>query len=161
MHLGELSSARQALEGSEVAPGTRATLDKLTDRQTTQTPPAAGSTSARDHGAPTDHSFRSGREAVREEPPFFTKRSGRWTVGHDEHLRSLLDEVRSMHLLFRLGENLSRAHVPSIAVQMVRCGRMTVLTKPDGGVREIVSGDVLRRLVTRTTPVRAVHPSRV
>ena len=67
-----------------------------------------------------------------------------------EHLRPLLDEVRSMHLLFRLGENLSRAHVPSIAIQMVRCGRMTVLTKPDGGVRGIVSGDALRRLVART-----------
>ena len=33
VHLGELSSARQILEGSEVAPETRATLDKLKDRQ--------------------------------------------------------------------------------------------------------------------------------
>ena len=67
-----------------------------------------------------------------------------------EHLRPLLDEVQSLHLLFRLGENLSRFHVLSIAVQMVRCGRMTALTKSDGGVRGIVSGDVLRRLVART-----------
>ena len=29
--LGELSSARQALEGEEVAPGTRETLQQLTD----------------------------------------------------------------------------------------------------------------------------------
>ena len=53
----------------------------------------------------------------------------------------LLDEVRSMHFLFRLGENLARAHVLPIVVHMVRCGRMTALAKPDGGV----SGNVLRR----------------
>ena len=29
--VGELSSARQALEGEEIAPGTRATLQQLTD----------------------------------------------------------------------------------------------------------------------------------
>ena len=44
-----------------------------------------------------------------------------------EHLRPLLDEVRSMHLLFRLSENLARAHVPPSMVHMVRCGRMTAL----------------------------------
>ena len=32
---------------------------------------------------------------------------------------------------------------------MVRSGRMTALSKPDGGVRGIVSGDVIRRLVAR------------
>ena len=50
---------------------------------------------------------------------------------------------------FKLGENLARAHVP-VVVNMVRCGRMTALAKPDGGVRGIMSGDVLRRLVART-----------
>ena len=33
VHVGELSSARQALEGDSVAPGTQATLDKLQDVQ--------------------------------------------------------------------------------------------------------------------------------
>ena len=33
---------------------------------------------------------------------------------------------------------------------MVRSGRLTALSKPDGGVRGIVSGDVIRRLVART-----------
>ena len=28
---------------------------------------------------------------------------------------------------------------------MVRLGRVTALSKPDGGVREIVAGDVIRR----------------
>ena len=35
-------------------------------------------------------------------------------------------------------------------VDVVRLGRMTALQKPDGGVRGIVVGDVLRRLVGRT-----------
>ena len=49
-----------------------------------------------------------------------------------EHLRPLLDEVRSMHLLFQL----------TCHPLQFKCGRMTALTKPDGGVRGIVSGDV-------------------
>ena len=67
-----------------------------------------------------------------------------------EHLRPLLDEVRAMQQLFKLGENFARGQVPPAVVNMVRCGRMTALAKPDGGVRGIVSGDVLRRLVART-----------
>ena len=55
-----------------------------------------------------------------------------------------------MQQLFKLGENLARAQVPPVVVNMVRCGRMTALAKPDGGVRGIVSVDVLRRLVART-----------
>ena len=35
---------------------------------------------------------------------------------------------------------------------MVKLGRMTALSKPDGGVRGIVTGDVVRRLVARTMP---------
>ena len=67
-----------------------------------------------------------------------------------EHLRPLLDEGKAMQLLFKVGENLARAHVPEVAVSMVRSGRLTALSKPDGGVRGFVSGDVIRRLVTRT-----------
>ena len=55
-----------------------------------------------------------------------------------------------MELLFQLGENLSRGHVPSMVVDMVRAGRMTAFRKPDGGVRGIVAGDVVKRLVART-----------
>ena len=67
-----------------------------------------------------------------------------------EHLRPLLDERRAMQLLFKLGENLARGHVPQVVESMVRSGRMTALSKPDGGVRGIVSEDVFRRLVART-----------
>ena len=37
----------------------------------------------------------------------------------------------------------------------LRCGRLTALRKPDGGVRGIVVGDVFRRVVAR----RSLHES--
>ena len=40
--------------------------------------------------------------------------------------------------------------VPQPFVDAIRLGRMTTLRKPDGGVRGIVTGDVVRRLVSRT-----------
>ena len=40
--------------------------------------------------------------------------------------------------------------MPEVAVAAVRSGRMTALSKDDGGVRGIVTGDVVRRLVART-----------
>ena len=35
-------------------------------------------------------------------------------------------------------------------VEIVRMGRLTAFTKPNRGIRGIVSGDVVRRLVSRT-----------
>ena len=52
---------------------------------------------------------------------------------------------RDTHLLFRAGELLSRAPVP------------TALQKPSGGVRGIVAGEVLRRLVRNGAPGPAVE----
>ena len=61
---------------------------------------------------------------------------------------------------------LHRAEVPEEIVDAIRLGRLTALQKPNGGVRGLVSGDVVRRLVARTiaqqlTPAvqRATSPS--
>ena len=40
--------------------------------------------------------------------------------------------------------------VPDTILQAIRLGRLTALQKPDGGVRGIVVGDIIRRLVART-----------
>ena len=45
---------------------------------------------------------------------------------------------------------MARGEVPDRIKPVVRLGRLTALRKPDGGVRGIVVGDVLRRLVART-----------
>ena len=45
---------------------------------------------------------------------------------------------------------MAKALVPQVAIDLIRVGRLTALSKPDGGVRGIVVGDVVRRLVART-----------
>ena len=47
-------------------------------------------------------------------------------------------------------EQLAQGVAPEAAIHAVRVGRLTALLKPDGGVRGIVVGDVVRRLIART-----------
>ena len=67
-----------------------------------------------------------------------------------EYFRPLLDSPRDTHLLFDVCQSLATAKVPQEVKDAVRLGRMTALSKDDGGVRGIVAGDVIRRLTTRT-----------
>ena len=45
---------------------------------------------------------------------------------------------------------LACGDVPEEVIDGIRLGRLTALNKPDGGVRGIVVGDIIRRLVART-----------
>ena len=67
-----------------------------------------------------------------------------------EHLQPLLDMPRDLRAFFQAGEKLCRAQVPTSVRDAIRLGRMTALQKPNGGVRGIVVGDIVRRLVART-----------
>ena len=67
-----------------------------------------------------------------------------------EHLRPLLDSQRDMHLFHEVCQQLARAEVSQTIVDAIRLGRITALTKPNGGVRGIVAGDVIRRFTART-----------
>ena len=69
--------------------------------------------------------------------------------GDDRHLRSLLDSKVDTARFLRLAQDLARA-VPDEIVDVVGLGRMTALCKPNGGVRGIVAGEMVRRLVART-----------
>ena len=84
--------------------------------------------------------LRSSKKGAAPGPPGMTT----------EHLRPLLPDHGGLHLFFRICERLARAEVPDAVVNIIRMGRLTVLSKPDGGVRGIVAGDVVRRLVART-----------
>ena len=53
-----------------------------------------------------------------------------------EHLRPLLDCPRDHRLFYTLAEGLARGMVPQPIVDAVRLGRMTALSKPDGGVSD-------------------------
>ena len=67
-----------------------------------------------------------------------------------EHLQPLLDQPRDLQRFFRACEQLARAQIPLAIQACIRLGRLTALQKPNGGVRGIVSGDIVRRLVART-----------
>ena len=62
----------------------------------------------------------------------------------------ILDDEVATDLLARTAEKLARAEVPPAVADAFRQGRLVPLTKPGGGVRALVLGDVLRRLVVRT-----------
>ena len=55
-----------------------------------------------------------------------------------------------MTLFWQLAQDLPRAPVPDVIVDSVRLGRIIALQKPNGGVRGIIAGDMIRRLVART-----------
>ena len=97
--VGELSSARQAMEGEEVAPGTRATLQQLTDES--RRPPQLRDAVPQEIMGHTprvpfaldSHKFlknvRSAKRGAAAGPSGMTV----------EHLRSLLDSVKDQQLL--------------------------------------------------------------
>ena len=150
VQLGELSSARVALEGAEIAPGNDDTLRSLEDP--TRRPPIA-----RDPIPEDLVNFRPAVEFSLDEALFArTLRSARRGAAGGpsgmtyEHLRPLLDNSRDMQRLHQLGERFARAEVSQQIVDAVRMGRITALRKSDGGVRGIVAGDLFRRLVSRT-----------
>ena len=66
-----------------------------------------------------------------------------------DHLRPILDSSRDTHVLFLVAEIMARAQIPADIIGAVRVGR-TAFRKRTGGVRGIVAGDALRRLIART-----------
>ena len=146
VQLGELSSARQALEGSDLAPGNRNTLEALQASPGLPREPLpddiVGHVPARAselEEARFGQNLRSSRRRAASGPSGLT----------NEHLRPLLENVGALHLFFRLGDQLARATVPGPIIDALRLGRMTALQKPNGGIRGIVAGDTIRRLVSR------------
>ena len=65
-----------------------------------------------------------------------------------DHLRVILDSESDCVALCEFARVLA-GEVPHEVMKAIRLGRMTALSKPDGGVRGIVVGDFLRRLVAR------------
>ena len=150
VHLGELSSARQALEGAELAQGSQQTLDILRDqskrpRETRVPipPELVHHSSQSPFNLDESRFFRNLRSAKRGA-------AGGPSGMTVEHLQPLHDHTKDARMFFQVSERLARAQVPPSVRDTVRFCRFTALQKPDGGVRGIVAGDVVRRLVART-----------
>ena len=146
VQLGELSAARVSLEGAEVAPGTLTTLRELTNPE--RRPPIlrqelsheiARSEPAVPFDLDADEfliSLRAARRGAAGGPSGMTS----------EHLFPLLDSERDSSVLTRVATLMARCEVRAAALEGMRLGRLTALRKPDGGVRGIVVGDIMRRL---------------
>ena len=127
--LGELSSVRQALVGAAIAPGNSRTQELLQDE--TRRPPEARS--------PIDRSLL---EVELEEPFNLDKGAVAGPSGMTaEHLKPLLADTTCTRLFGEVAGQFARGAMPEEVLQGVKVGRMTALTKPDGGVRGIVVGD--------------------
>ena len=68
-----------------------------------------------------------------------------------EHLRPLLDNVEDSNKLPEIAQAFAQAQIPDEILSALRVGQLTALGKPNGEVRVIVVGDVVRRLITKTT----------
>ena len=67
-----------------------------------------------------------------------------------EHLKLLLVDINATELLIEAATQLARAHVPADVPPALAMARLTALRKPDGGVLGMATGDVFRRLVSKT-----------
>ena len=140
--MGELSSARQALEGAALAPGNEATLRQLTDASRRPPQPRGPlPPEVLNHVPPVAFDL--------DEDVFNRNLRSSKKGAAGGHLRPLLP-VRGLHLLFQISERMARGQLPEAIISIIRMGKLTALSKPDGGVRGIVAGDVVRRSVART-----------
>ena len=69
----------------------------------------------------------------------------------------LLHHERDNDLLYEMALDVVRFDIPEVVLEAIRLGRMSALQKPGGGVRGIVVGDILRRLVAKTLAQEISH----
>ncbi|OLP88553.1 hypothetical protein AK812_SmicGene30090 [Symbiodinium microadriaticum] len=67
------------------------------------------------------------------------------------------EDLEALELLTEAATCLAQANVPSDIAAGLAMARLTALRKPDGGVRGIATGDVFRRLVSRTLAKEWAH----
>ena len=147
---GELSHARRALEGEPVAPSNENTWKALINEAKRPHTAREGINQElldMNPTVPVDSdvdlllkNLRTSRRGAAAGP------SGMTT----EHLKIILDSTECCALFGEVATLFARGQIPREILEGVRVGRMTALQKPDGGVRGIVVGDVVRRLVART-----------
>ena len=149
---GELSSARQCLEGAPVAPvpGNWNTLLALRDpskRPAEPRDPIPADVLEFQPGSPLEldvdgfsRNIRCAKRGVAGGPSGMTA----------DHLRPILESETDTAAMGRMATDLARADIPLPILTALRMGRLIALQKPTGGVRGIVTGEVFRRLVARS-----------
>ena len=142
-------AARQALTASPLAPGTAATLAQLRDPTRRPTEPYTPLQANIDQFVPEQPlqlpahklltALRRSRKGAAPGPSGLTA----------DTLRLVLDDETTTALFVEVCQHLAQARVPLNIAQAIGLGRMVALTKPNGGIRGLVIGDVLRRVIAR------------
>ena len=146
--MGELSATRQALEKAPVAPGTMATLRALTDPEKRLPIP-------RDELSRVVTELQPAEQFELDFMDFLIcfarcgAAAGPSSVTSD-HLFPNQESEATSELLTQVANLLAIGQVPHTILEAIRIGRLTALQKPDGSVRGLVVGDIIRRLVART-----------
>ena len=148
--MGELSAARQALERASIAPGMLRTLRELTNPEKRRAWPRSPIPPDIDGHEPEEQLNLSSEALFKNNRKARRGAAGGPSGMTVEHLRPLLECDRALDSLHKFAHIMARGEVPDRIEPVLRLGRLTALRKPDGGVRGIVVGDVLRRLVART-----------
>ena len=61
-----------------------------------------------------------------------------------KHLRPLLDNIEDSNKFYEIAQAFGHAQIPYEILSAIRVGQLKALEKPNGGVRSIVVGDVVR-----------------
>ena len=149
VRLGELSRARQALLAAKLAPGDKETLAKLTNPERRPPRPLDLPEEVRSF-QPAEHVKLDKRlflENVRRAPRGSSASLSGW---RNEHWKVLLDSESATDYLYLVAAQFARADLPTVVADTLTSGKMVALQKEDGGVRGLVAGETLRRLVART-----------
>ena len=149
IHQGELSAARQALTATALAQGNENTLNELRDPNRRPPAPYQPAGNQTPHGQtlqPRDlqaalllANLRRARKGAAPGPTGLTS----------ETLRLILDDEQTTESFIGVATKVTQAQLPAAISQAIGLGRMVALQKPNGRVRGIVVGDLLRRLVSR------------
>ena len=150
VQLGQIRRGRQALTSAALAPGNQATLEELTDDL--RRPPAL--TAELPHGT---NDFQPAAPVELDRKQFLqnTRSLARGVAAdplgtRNEHVKVMLDDENLAELWCNAACLLAKGQIPGCIRQGMAVGRMTALSKGDGRVRGIVTGNAHRRLVAKT-----------
>ena len=138
--MGELSSARQALEGTAVTTRNKAALQNHERRLACLRDPIPADIL---NAAPVEPSAVDAEDIARDVRSAKRGAAGGPSGMTADHLRLILESEPHSRALCRAAQDHARAHLPPDAVALLRIGCITVLQKPAGGVRGIVCGDIV------------------
>ena len=150
LSMGEISAARHALEGSPVVPGSEETYNALTGAN--RRPPEP-----RDPIPEDILQIEPVRPFELDKEGFLQnlRKARRGAAGgpsgmRTKHLLPLLDNIEDSNKCYEIAQAFAQAQIPDKILNAIRVGQLTAIEKPNGGVRGIVVGDVVRRLIAKT-----------